>query len=185
MSMGEPSVRSSFNVKATPPLTLTVPLPTRTLAMVAAQAETSWVTGETSTSRRWAIKIGDVLLGGERVTATRKVQRTGTYAPFTTSGTIMVNGVPASSYVTFQGTPDLRIGPHGTGLSYQWLAHAFQAPHRVWCTMVTSCERESYTTEGISTWVHFPHKMGIWLVNQEWWVMLLLMVPIVHVLAAF
>lgn len=129
-----------------------------------------------------AIIVGDKLFHGKVVTGIRQVQRKGVYAPFTSSGTIAVNGVAASSYVAFQGTSDLMIGRYSTGISYQWIAHTFEAPHRLWCNNISPCKNESYTTQGISTWVNIPRQLVVWLIKQEWWVLLVVMAPVLAIL---
>lgn len=69
-----------------------------------------------------------------KITSIKRVTRVGVYAPFTMSGTILVNGVAASSYVTLQADSSLLVfGTLKTSLSIHWLAHVFQAPHRLLC----------------------------------------------------
>lgn len=83
-----------------------------------------------------AISIGDNLVmtpgGSTTVTKILLVTRKGAFAPFTTSGTVVVNGVVASSYVSLQDKLGVvMIGDFATPISMQWLAHSFQAPHRI------------------------------------------------------
>jgi hypothetical protein len=71
---------------------------------------------------------GDVL----SVVSVKKVKQRGAYAPFTFSGTVVVNGVKSSNYVTLQsGAGYFRIvdGVH-IGISHHWMAHNFLAPFR-------------------------------------------------------
>jgi len=117
------------------------------------------------------LKKGDrcILSGNESwatVTEIKQVVRKGVYAPFTVSGTIVVNGVLASSYVGFQDSSVLRLGDINTPLTYQWLAHAFEAPHRLVC-LLGWCNTETYTPEGISTWVDLPHQLSLWWVHRQ------------------
>ena len=113
------------------------------------------------------VRIGDRLQGGTSVSALRNITRRGMYAPFTPSGTIVVNGVIASSYVAFQDSGVLAIGSISTGISYQWLAHTFQLPHRIWCYRLGNCREERYTKTGISTWVSWPLEASVWLLRQH------------------
>ena len=76
------------------------------------------------------LQVGDQLLNGDLITAIQQIVGTGVYAPFTPSGTLLVNGVSVSSYVAFQGSEHLMLGKTHL-FSYQWLAHTFQVPHRL------------------------------------------------------
>eukprot|EP00547_Thalassionema_nitzschioides_P003168 CAMPEP_0194211888 /NCGR_PEP_ID=MMETSP0156-20130528/11295_1 /TAXON_ID=33649 /ORGANISM="Thalassionema nitzschioides, Strain L26-B" /LENGTH=899 /DNA_ID=CAMNT_0038939575 /DNA_START=94 /DNA_END=2790 /DNA_ORIENTATION=+ len=113
-----------------------------------------------------SIKLGDKIetSSGEynAVESIEKVVRQGAYAPFTTSGTIVVNGVKASSFVSFQGSETLLIGGVDSRLTYQFLAHSFEMPHRVWCSYFSSCSVEYYTEGGVSTWVSLPYHVAKW-----------------------
>ena len=118
-----------------------------------------------------AVKIGDkvVLASGsvELVEDIKSVVRTGAFAPFTPSGTVVVDGVKASSFVSLQESSSvLVIGSVSTGLSYQWLAHTFELPHRVWCSYVGDCSTETYV-EGVSVWVSSGHKFALWFLNVK------------------
>jgi len=84
------------------------------------------------------VEVGDVLLsahgGNGMVEAIHEVKRAGAYSPFTASGTLVVNDVLASNYVSFQRSRVVKIGSFETAFSYHWLAHAFLAPCRIWST---------------------------------------------------
>eukprot|EP00545_Synedropsis_sp_CCMP1620_P006975 CAMPEP_0119003292 /NCGR_PEP_ID=MMETSP1176-20130426/477_1 /TAXON_ID=265551 /ORGANISM="Synedropsis recta cf, Strain CCMP1620" /LENGTH=688 /DNA_ID=CAMNT_0006954881 /DNA_START=32 /DNA_END=2098 /DNA_ORIENTATION=- len=128
------------------------------------------------------IKIGDQveLADGEYATVKeiQVTQKQGAYAPFTASGSVVVNGVKASSFVAFQESEALTIGDIDTGLTFQFLAHTFEMPHRVWCQYFSSCLEEQYSAEGISTWVAIPFKLFRWFHGQSTVVMAALMLPI-------
>lgn len=129
------------------------------------------------------VQIGDYLVLADGalslVQDIARVVRKGAYAPFTPSGTIVVNGVKASSFVAFQGLETLTIAGVDTGLTYQFLAHAFEGPHRTYCRYFSPCESEEYTEEGISMWVYLPHKAGLWFINlQSPLAMTLMSVPV-------
>eukprot|EP00540_Astrosyne_radiata_P008849 CAMPEP_0116825922 /NCGR_PEP_ID=MMETSP0418-20121206/2245_1 /TAXON_ID=1158023 /ORGANISM="Astrosyne radiata, Strain 13vi08-1A" /LENGTH=254 /DNA_ID=CAMNT_0004454505 /DNA_START=258 /DNA_END=1022 /DNA_ORIENTATION=+ len=133
------------------------------------------------------LQTGDhILLGTGQWTAVRKIKkvsRKGAYAPFTPSGRIVVNGVMVSTYVAFQDSPVLKIGSVDTFLTYQWLAHAFESPHRVYCMML-DCKNESYTSMGVSYWVDVPLKGSFWLLRQHSVVMIVMLVPLVFLFGA-
>ena len=115
------------------------------------------------------VKVGDklVLADGELATvrAVRLVQKQGAYAPFTASGTVIVNGVKASSFIAFQDSETLQVAGIDTGLTFQFLAYNFEMPHRMWCQYFSACIEEHYTTEGVSVWVDLPHKAALWYVD--------------------
>lgn len=135
-----------------------------------------------------SVKIGDKLelAGGERVTvrSVRIVKKKGAYAPFTPSGTIIINQHKASSFVAFQDSETLKIAGIDTGVSFQFCAHAFEAPHRLWCKYFSTCTTEEYTEEGISTWVAWGHTLFLWFFKQNQVVMFLLFIPTVAIFAA-
>jgi len=136
-----------------------------------------------------SLRIGDSLVLVSETTAARvkdvkTVVRHGMYAPFTSSGTIVVNGVVASSYVSFQDSEVLRIGEMETPFSYQWLAHSFETPHRMYC-LIVGCKTESYTSSGISHWVFLPWRASQWLLGQNEVMMQILLVPFLGLLGVF
>lgn len=130
------------------------------------------------------VKIGDKLRlgmgrGAAKVVKINYVARIGAFAPFTVSGTIMVNGFAASTYVSLQKDSNvLVIGKFKTGLTWHWLAHVFEAPHRLFCKLrMDLCRKETYTKEGISQWVSRPLDVSQWLLRQQWPVVTALLTP--------
>jgi len=134
------------------------------------------------------VKPGDNLIfttNGERATVT-KISTTwgiGAFAPFTVSGTIAVNGILASNYVSLQQNNEgdtLMIGTNWkTSISMQWLSHAFQAHHRLVCqTAAHFCNEETYTQNGISHWVYRPMVFFRWILSQPQWA-IALVVPFI------
>lgn len=113
------------------------------------------------------VNVGDRLSDGQTIHAIEKVSRTGVYAPFTSSGKLLVNGVTASSYVSFQGSSYLKIGNQVTPFSWFWIAHSFTFPHRLWCnSLFGKCNTEEYTVAGVSRWVDAPYQWTLWLLDQ-------------------
>jgi hypothetical protein len=109
------------------------------------------------------VKVGDVLLGAGAVTQIDSVLRKGAFAPFTGSGTIVVNHVVASNYVsltgrtTFMGVVDMHR-----------LAHLAVTPRRILCQMMSSgCRHnvEQYTVDGVATWI--PLQTATFLAAHE------------------
>ena len=109
--------------------------------------------------------------------------RRGMYAPFTPSGTIVVNGILVSTFVAFQGRERLVIGGIETPLSYQWLAHSFEAPHRV--ATALGFGKETYTAEGVSNWVATGLALTHWFLKQHVVVMAVLLIPLTALLSTF
>lgn len=135
---------------------------------------------------RGFLPASSVMVGDELVTANGNhatiesitpVVRQGVYAPFTNSGTIVVSGIQASSYVAFQGSEYLHIGGVKTFLSFQYIAHLSQAPHRLYCRVLGIDNDETYTPDGMSTWINTPHQYWQWFLHQNAFVMILCLIP--------
>mmetsp|Transcript_27315 Transcript_27315/g.41336 ORF Transcript_27315/g.41336 Transcript_27315/m.41336 type:complete len:428 (+) Transcript_27315:194-1477(+) len=118
------------------------------------------------------IKRGDNLITGSNnnemasVTNIKTVTRKGIYAPFTASGTIVVNDIIASNYISFQDSEYLQIGSIQTPLSYHWVSHAFTSIHRL-VTRMVGIVPETYTEEGISQFADLPKKVFTWALNEN------------------
>lgn len=122
------------------------------------------------------IKLGDVLSNGEAVSSIKTVTRQGIYAPFTTSGTIVVSNIISSSFVSLQKDATyLKIGSVALPVTWQWLGHAFETPHRLLSNVIG----ETYTDEGISLWVAGPKLVIERVLRQHAMVMSLLLIPAV------
>eukprot|EP00546_Thalassionema_frauenfeldii_P018046 CAMPEP_0178899002 /NCGR_PEP_ID=MMETSP0786-20121207/2652_1 /TAXON_ID=186022 /ORGANISM="Thalassionema frauenfeldii, Strain CCMP 1798" /LENGTH=697 /DNA_ID=CAMNT_0020569799 /DNA_START=113 /DNA_END=2203 /DNA_ORIENTATION=- len=117
------------------------------------------------------VEVGDRLSAAEEdvmVEKIRVVRRKGVYAPFTESGTIVVNGIVASSYISLQsGSGSLKISGIDTGMNMHQLSHYFQCFHRAACKLRWSwCANEKYTDEGVSTWVDGNKDMFLFLLRN-------------------
>lgn len=134
-----------------------------------------------------AIKVGDVLRGAVVVESMHHVVRKGVFSPFTPSGTILVNGVAASTFISLQEESSvLKIGSSfSTPLTFQWLAHSLEAPHRIYCRLVGDCTTEMYNKDGVSVWVAEPLVWTQWLLAQGPIVIVILLVPTIFVLGLF
>ena len=131
-----------------------------------------------------AVQIGDELVDSDgQATLVNKIEsvvRQGTYAPFTPSGKLIVDGITVSSYVAFQESAVLKLGGSiETPFSYHWMAHAFNFPHRFYCQYAASCTEEQYTEDGVSTWVAVPLRVSKWVLRQNTVVMALCMTVLI------
>jgi len=135
------------------------------------------------------VKVGDTLQlaknGNEQVINTERIKKKGVFAPFTSSGTIIVDGVKASTFVAFQDSDTLILSGLDTGISYQFIAHTFEMPHRLWCRHLSACLEENYTTDGISTWVALPHAFSRWLLKQNDFVITVISLPLLLLFGIF
>lgn len=126
------------------------------------------------------LRVGDELesANGEVVTvgAIKTVLRNGAYAPFTASGTIVVNLIKASNYIAFQESDRLVVGGWESPFTYHWIAHLSQSPHRIWSRLGLRGVEE-YTEDGVSTWVSGPHRWSEWVLAQNSMVTAAVLVP--------
>jgi len=110
------------------------------------------------------LKVGDSLIiaangNASKIGSIKNIQGRGAYAPFTASGKISVSGTVASNYIFM-----IETGPIVT---MQWMAHAFNAPHRMLCSLNFGiCENETYEN-GLSNWIAGPLHLGQWLAAQN------------------
>jgi hypothetical protein len=135
-----------------------------------------------------AVQVGDKLETGTgeylTVESIHTVVRKGVYAPFTMSGTIVVSNIKSSSYIAFQDSDGFVVGGWKTPLSFQWLAHGSQSPHRTWVRLF-GAKNEAYSDMGMSSWVVGPHLLCSWYMEQSSAVMILLLIPALMCLLVF
>mmetsp|Transcript_697 Transcript_697/g.974 ORF Transcript_697/g.974 Transcript_697/m.974 type:complete len:519 (-) Transcript_697:179-1735(-) len=100
-----------------------------------------------------SLKVGEyvVLAGGRATTVTAMQMKTskGVYAPFTLSGTLVLNhGLMASSYISLttftNGIPLIPSAYHHA------LAHLFTFPHRFMCHYQSTCPNPTYNEVGVN-----------------------------------
>jgi hypothetical protein len=92
------------------------------------------------------ISVGDILVQSNvdseqvhaAVTKIALVKNTGLYMPLTPSGTIVVNGISASAYVSLDSPKVATDAKWLFGLSDPGLQHLWLAPHRMLCMGVSS-----------------------------------------------
>jgi hypothetical protein len=116
------------------------------------------------------IHVGDYLRSEKGtlvlVKAIRTISRQGVFAPFTSSGFLVVNGILVSNYVSYYNdSGHFKLGGMKTPITFQWAAHALNSLHRIAYRM--GIKNETYQENGISNWVHLPHKYSNWLIHQN------------------
>jgi hypothetical protein len=71
-----------------------------------------------------------------------------------------------SSFVSLNSSPSLTV--FGVlDISFQWLAHSFEFPHRLACFHFGQCPNETYTEDGISMWVVNFLQLSRWLLALD------------------
>jgi hypothetical protein len=137
-----------------------------------------------------SIKVGDQLLSLDSVstktlptvTKISSVIRTGIYAPLTTSGSFLANGLRVSSYAALQpkcsndDTSEYVQFQDGTKfMPQQWGVHLVLAPFRWYCQNVEVCE--SYNANGMPQYVSNGIDFLRWMDEQSMLFQVLLFVP--------
>mmetsp|Transcript_9802 Transcript_9802/g.14088 ORF Transcript_9802/g.14088 Transcript_9802/m.14088 type:complete len:178 (+) Transcript_9802:3-536(+) len=111
------------------------------------------------------IGLGDIVSNEEEVVSIKEVERKGIFAPFTRSGTIRVDDVVCSNYISLQ--PDsANLMMWGStmvdsGISWQWILHSFM---RVY-TSFFDIRKDEYTEDGISVGLMLPWKVSRWVLG--------------------
>jgi ABC-type phosphate transport system substrate-binding protein len=138
-----------------------------------------------------AVVVGDKLTleNGQSaiVTSVKLALYQGAYAPFTFSGTVVVNGHVASTYSTLQGDNHrIDIGGIKT-LSIHWLSHLYQARHRMACRLNFDyfCAGETYSNDGFSLWIDSSYRFTKWLLRQNPLIMVPILVPYLIMIFVF
>lgn len=128
--------------------------------------------GESNPVRADSIKVGDVLQAKDNDAVVQKislVHRNGIYNPLTVSGTIQVNGITSSSYISFQKENSEYVELQGgieIPLSHHNFAHLAMAPFRFYCTFVTTCDANDGNS-GIPTYISKGMALIEWSMQQH------------------
>jgi len=105
-----------------------------------------FVDGKTNPVRADSIKVGDLLKSQDNDAVVQKIElvhKNGIYNPLTASGTIQVNGIAASTYISFQKENNEYVELRGgvqIPVSHHQLAHLAMAPFRFYCTTLSICD---------------------------------------------
>jgi len=144
-----------------------------------------FIHGKDHPVRAGSVKVGDILkavaasdTSSHEVTTITKITRKGLYAPFTPGGTIVVNDVLASSYVSVQGKESdfVEVGGGMKIMSEHDWVHMGVSPMRLLCHRLSSKICEHYDEEGIPYYASFAIKVNQWSRRQH---------PVVHALLVF
>jgi len=148
------------------------------------------------------VSIGDLLMmtttnnnnnaAAAKVTKIQTVIRRGAFAPFTEFGTIVVNDIVASNYVSLLAVAASASAEENnhwimmtSKIMMHWLAHAFQAPHRILYKISSTMMYETYTKDGISHWVYHPLRLAQWYVRQPILLRSVVSIPLLFLACTF
>jgi Hint module len=121
-----------------------------------------------------------------RVSKITKVIRKGAYMPLTASGTIVVNGILASNYVSILENAPHVITKYHTVFSDHQLLHWWLAPYRVLCNNnLLVCQNNDKDENGISYWLVFGRFLATLANGWDVVSQMVGMVMVVLLLAAF
>ncbi|CAB9522096.1 expressed unknown protein [Seminavis robusta] len=123
-----------------------------------------------------SLQVGDVLRGNNpqsshTIAKIDSIQREGLYAPFTEEGTLVVDGIVASSYISLQhGHNDVKLQNGASlGISQHDYVHMGIAPLRLLCLGVSGryCSTDYYTSEGMPFYAAFSVWVNLWVNEQS------------------
>lgn len=139
--------------------------------------------GKTNPVRADSIKVGDVFQGNNaQVKKIKNIERNGLYTPLTPSGTVVVDGIVASSYISLQKDAAEFVEFQGgvtSIFSFQDMIHMALSPFRMFCMGVSSRLGNTYTEEGIPLYAAYGMDLAKWADSQN------IVIQFVMFLAAF
>jgi hypothetical protein len=135
------------------------------------------------------IKKGDMVyksMGPIEVTKIKSVTRKGAYLPLTPDGTIVVNGVLASAYVSISKDSPTIIHLFGYHITEQTLFHWWLSPYRMVCMGLSSkvCE-DDFGTNNVIHWLNLGHNFAKFGEQQVWWLQMVGISLVMGALLAF
>lgn len=147
--------------------------------------------GQEQSIRADSLQAGDLLVhttmgnayGNSTITKITNIQKQGMYMPLTPDGTIVVNGLKASNYVTLADDAPMVVSNRGFfGLdSEQLMIHWYMAPYRMLCMGVSPnyCSNSNLNEEGILNWLLFGRDWASYADEQNLFVRVVIMgVPV-------
>ena len=119
-----------------------------------------------------SLKVGDVLAGVEESKSghihkiVKITRHDGVYAPLTPSGTILVDGIHASTYVSLLEKGYMMGDEYpqlANGMNLPWsqhsLIHIWLAPYRIVCLGISSSLCNQFVVDGKPLWVDSGMKL--------------------------
>lgn len=139
--------------------------------------------GKANPVRADSVKVGDTLQGNNngKVKKIKAIQRNGVYTPLTPSGTVVVDGIVASSYISLQKNADEFVqfqGGISSYLSFQDAIHMVLSPFRMLCMGVSSKLGNIYTEEGVPLYAAYGMEFASWVEQQNIVVQLILFLAV-------
>lgn len=127
-----------------------------------------------------SIKVGDVLRGEAapaEVTQIGSIAKQGLYTPLTNDGTVVVNGIVASSYISLQDSATELIQVEGInmGMSQHTFVHLTLSPFRMMCQIM---ECDSYNEQGMPQYVASGIQLEQWAESQHFLVQLVVLAAV-------
>merc|ERR1711897_5606 len=136
-----------------------------------------FVNGKTNPVRAGSIKVGDILHSeGNNNAVVDKIEvvtKRGIYNPLTRSGTIQVNGITASNYISLQNENNEYVEFQG-GVeitSHHDAAHLAMTPYRYYCTTLATCDTND-ASSGMPFYVSKLIELMQWSKHQNFLVQL-------------
>jgi len=138
-----------------------------------------YVQGNTGPVRADSVQVGDVLHYAKHNTfatvtgIVKGVTKRGMYAPLTTDGTILVDGIVASTYVDISTNSDeiALLGGVTLPMTQAAVIHVWLSPLRLFCAAEATCTMSSSfcneilhdKTTGLNTYVRFGMDFVLWV----------------------
>jgi len=153
-----------------------------------------FVNGKTNPVRAGSIKVGDILHAeGNNNAVVNKIEvvtKRGIYNPLTKSGTIQVNGITASNYISLQNENNEYVEFQG-GIeitSHHDAAHLAMTPYRFYCTTLATCDTND-ANSGMPLYVSKILELMHWSMHQNFLVqsfvyVIFRMLPLASILMA-
>jgi Hint module len=143
--------------------------------------------GKVNPVRADSIKVGDVLRGDSTaVQKIKAIKREGVYSPLTPSGSVVVDGIVASSYISLQKGAKEYVEMQGgfAIMSYQDFIHMALSPFRMFTMGISSSLGNTYTENGLPTFAAAGIKFAKWAESQNILVQAVLLVAFVAIAGA-
>ena len=122
--------------------------------------------GKPNPRRADSIQVKDTLQGKDGATVVkeiRTVQKAGLHAPLTPSGTLIVNDIMASCYISFFPDRDPEVldrnGRIGALLSHHTVAHMGLSLVRIGCPAISSALCTTYNDRGMLSFIQFGQSL--------------------------